>query len=141
MHTSAKWIAALATLGVAGSLSGVASGVGFVHVKLLVPKKPVPIRDEFDLGVKGHSSKPTKLDVFWSNHPCKPNAELETALVQEKKQTVRAIHHPKIHGDFTYHTSIISALGKHYACAYLYEVPKTTLARDEASWHTIPGGA
>ena len=139
MHIRAKWIAALATLGVAGSLPGAASAIGFVHVKLLVPAT-VRIRDGFDLGVKGHLSKPANLDVFWSDHPCKRNAELEMVLVRERKHTVRAIHHPKVDGNFKFHTAVISHLGKHYACAYLYEVPKHTLASDEASWHTIPGG-
>jgi hypothetical protein len=133
MLTRAKWIAGLATLGVVGASSGAALGVGFVHVKVSVPAKPVPLDRGFPLGVKGHSSKPAELAMFVSTHPCKATAEAETVLFKEKKAT-RPVHH-KVHGDFNKPFMYsVNSKGKHYACAYLYEVPQTTLARDEASW-------
>lgn len=133
MLSRAKWIAGLATLGLVGASSGAALGVGFVHVKVTVPKTPVPLDRGFPLSVEGHSSKPAELAMFVSTHACKANAEAETVLFKEKKAT-RPVNH-RVHGEFKQSFNYsVNSKGKHYACAYLYEVPKTTLARDEASW-------
>ena len=140
MLAKAKWVAGLATLGLVGASSSAALGVGFVYVKVSVPAKPVPSDRGFPLDVKGHSSKPAELSMFVSTHPCKANAEAEAVLLKDKKAT-RPVHH-KVHGDFNQPLKYsVNHKGKHYACAYLYEVPKTALARDAASWHvTGPGG-
>ena len=134
MLARAKWIVGLATLALMGAWTGGAQGVGFVYVKVSVPRHPVPSDRGFPLDVKGHSSKPAELAMFVTTHPCKATAEAETVLFREKKAT-RPVNH-KVHGDFNqpFNYSVINK-GKHYACAYLYEVSKHTLARDDASWH------
>lgn len=134
MLTRATWIAGLTALAAGGALAGVAQGVGFAYVQVSVPKTAVPSDRGFHLGFKGHSSKPAELDMFVSTQACRANAELETVLFREKKAT-RPVHHT-VHGDFAHALGYsVDKKGKHYACAYLYEVPKHPLARDEASWH------
>jgi hypothetical protein len=131
--TGAKWIVGVVALAIAGALSSVALGVGFVYVKVSVPTKPVPSDRGFLLDVTGHSFKRVELAMFVPTQACKPNTELEMVLFKEKKAT-RPVQ-KEVDGDFSNPFGYsVDKKGKHYACAYLYEVAKDTLARDEASW-------
>jgi hypothetical protein len=140
LRRRAKWIGGLAALALAAS-GGVAlaGGVAFTSVTLTLPSRQVPVGASYSIGVHGYAAQQLTLDVFLTAQACKGNAEAEANLPSGRYGTERTIHQT-VAGTFQGNAASpnIRPRGINHACAYLYTMPRQTIASDDASWEVTP---
>jgi hypothetical protein len=139
MTRSAKWIAALATLALAGASSGVALAVEQTHptLRLSVATTPVTYEEGASITARGDTALDGQL---WLDVIATTDSFCEDTVMLEKVRTNHEgeVIHERVKGSFSRTATFRKRhYGRWFACAYLGRSSDSTFARARATWEMV----